>query len=85
MELKRQKFSQSLLARHLYTRQLACPISQLLSGTEQKDDQFSRLKFYIMQGQTIAVFTPENLETSLKLAPPKLAPTSVNQSDGTKK
>ena len=56
--LKRQKFSWSLLTRHLYTRQLACePQTRSLAyfsvevrnGTNIESDQFSRSKFYIQK------------------------------------
>ena len=57
MGLKRQKFSWSLLARHLYTRQLACEpqtgslayFSVAVRNGTQKNDQFSLSKFYIQQ------------------------------------
>ena len=57
MGLKRQKFSWSLLARHFYTRQLACEpqtgslayfLVAVRNGTKE-NDQFSRSKFYIQQ------------------------------------
>ena len=53
MGFKRQKFSWSLLARHLYTRQLARePQTESLayfSGTKRNNDQFSRSKFCIQE------------------------------------
>ena len=56
MGLKRQKFSWSLLARHLYTRQLACEPQtgsityfSVAVRNGKKNDQFSRSKFYIQQ------------------------------------
>ena len=53
MGLKRQKFSCSLLTRHLYTRQLACEpqtgslayLSVAVRNGTEKNDQFSRSKF----------------------------------------
>ena len=44
------KSHRSLLARHRYTKQLACePVSQLLSRMEHKNDQCSQLKVYIQK------------------------------------
>ena len=61
MGLKRQKFFWSRLARHLYTRQLACEpqtgspayfsvaVRNLSQERNEKNDQFSQSNFYIQQ------------------------------------